>query len=423
MKEQVHHVLRCIECGVEVNEGWPIRCTCGGVLEIKRDLSKLDGDQLKHLFDRRLMERGTIHASGVWRYHELIAPELPEFSLITRGEGNTGLYESKTSAAYAGLKAIQLKAQSENPSGSFKDNGMVVVVSHGLSLGKQMFACSSTGNTSASLALYAAWCGLTSFVFAPAHNISPAKISQTAAYGAQILRFTGTYDDGIRFLEQWADDLDLYVCNSLNPYRIEGQKSIVFELAQQLNWQMPDWIAIPGGALSNVSALGKGLEELWTLGMIDKLPRIALVQAEGASPFHRMVQRQESRLIPEANPYTRASAMNIGNPPSWRKASRAIQLTHGTTVAVSDEEIMFAKRIIDRNGIGCEPASAATLAGLKKLRAEGFIEKDETAVCILTGHLLKDIEALHELYEKDMRMTDDLELLTLSVERVRSLIC
>jgi threonine synthase len=401
--------FNCVDCGEEV-KGWAIRCSCGGNLEIKRNLTQLDRDHLKQLFEERLKERGTLYASGVWRYRELIAPELPEQVLITRGEGNTGLYRSKSAADYAGMREIQFKAQSENPSGSFKDNGMVVAVSHGLSIGKKRFACSSTGNTSASLALYAAWSGTSSYVFAPANNISTDKISQTAAYGGNLIRFQGTYDDGIHFLEQYADELDLYVCNSLNPYRIEGQKSIVFELAQQLNWSMPDWIAIPGGALSNISALGKGLEELWTLGFINKLPRIALVQAKGASPFHQMMQNNEPVLKPDMNPKTRASAMNIGNPPSWKKARKAIQMTGGITVAVSDEEIMHAKRLIDRSGIGCEPASAATLAGLTKLRADGVIDKDEHAVCILTGHLLKDIAALHELYEQDVAAEQAVEL-------------
>jgi threonine synthase len=291
-----------------------------------------------------------------------------------------------------------MKAQSENPSGSFKDNGMTAAVSHGLSLGRRIFACSSTGNTSASLAMYAAWCGGSALIFAPARNVAAAKLLQTAAFGGKLIRFDGTYDDGIVFLERHAEELGLYVCNSVNPYRIEGQKSIVFEIAQNLGWQMPDWIVVPGGALSNVSALGKGLEELLAFGLIDRLPRIALVQAEGASPFHRMVERGDERLVPEPKPYTRASALNIGNPPSWPKALRALLATKGLTVAVSDGEIMEAKRIIDLSGLGCEPASAATLAGLRKLAAEQRIDKDETAVCILTGHMLKDTEALAELH-------------------------
>lgn len=390
--------IHCIDCGAIMKDRRMPVCGCGGIGEIRRSIQALDGEWLRKQFDDRLGLRTGLYSSGVWRYRELIAPELPEKALVYRGEGNTGVYESSVAAGYAGVRRMWLKAQSENPSGSFKDNGMAVAVSHGRSLGHRLFACSSTGNTSASLAMYAAWCGLQSLVLAPAKGVSPAKIVQTAAYGARIIAFEGTYDDGIRFLQQHAEKLGAYVCNSLNPYRIEGQKSIVFELAQQLGWSLPDWIVVPGGALSNVSALGKGLEELHALGLIEKKPRIALVQAEGASPFHRMVQSGAESLIPEPNPSTRASALNIGNPPSWRKALRALSTTNGVTVSVGDEEIMAAKRVIDGAGIGCEPASAATLAGALKLRASHTIDASETVACLLTGHMLKDVDALNELY-------------------------
>lgn len=364
----------------------------------QESLAGWDGEELRRRFDRRLSERGTVWASGVWRYKELIAPELPMESLVTRGEGNTGLYLLEAAARYAGVRRVWMKAQNENPSGSFKDNGMAVAVSHALSLGRHIFACSSTGNTSASLAMYAAWCGGTAYVFVPTENVASAKLLQAVAFGAKLVRFEGTYDDGIAFLEQYADELGLYICNSVNPYRIAGQKSIVFELAQNLGWQMPDWIVVPGGALGNVSAFGKGLEQLLAVGLIDRMPRIALVQAEGASPLHRMIERGESQLVPELRPYTRASALNIGNPPNWRLALHALRVTNGVSVAVGDSEIMAAKRIIDRAGLGCEPASAATLAGLRKLAAQRKVDKDETAVCVLTGHLLKDAAALEELY-------------------------
>lgn len=380
-----------------------------------------DGEELRRRFDQRLAERRTVWASGVWRYKELIAPELPMESLVTRGEGNTGLYPLETAARYAGVRRIWMKAQSENPSGSFKDNGMAAAVSHGLSIGRRVFACSSTGNTSASLAMYAAWCGGTAYVFAPSRHVAAAKLLQTAAFGGKLVRFEGTYDDGITFLERHAEELGLYVCNSVNPYRIEGQKSIVFEIAQNLGWQMPDWIVVPGGALSNVSALGKGLEELLAFGLIDRLPRIALVQAEGASPFHRMMERGDERLVPEPKPYTRASALNIGNPPSWPKALHALQVTKGVTVAVCDGEIMDAKRVIDQTGLGCEPASAATLAGLRKLAAEQKIDKDETAVCVITGHMLKDTEALAELYApQSLGDKQAVQAEPLTVDRVRN---
>ncbi|UQZ82871.1 Threonine synthase [Paenibacillus konkukensis] len=394
--------FECVDCGKvlsseQVNN--PFLCPCGGLLDMAHDFRGMDAERLKQLFDRRLAERMTPYAGGVWRYKELIAPELPESFITTKYEGNTGLYDSAPTAAYAGVRRLLLKAQSENPSGSFKDNGMTVAVSHGRSLGYTKFTCTSTGNTSSSLAMYAALAGCSSYVLLPDRDISMNKVLQTLAYGASLLSFRGTYDDGIRFSEEHSEALGLYVCNSVNPFRIEGQKSIIFETAHQLGWKLPDWIVLPGGALSNATALGKGLRELKQLGFIDKLPRVAVVQAEGASPFHRMVAAEAAQLVAEPQPRTRASALNIGNPPSWKKALRyTIRPTGGVTVSVSDREIMDAKAVIDRSGIGCEPASAASVAGLKKLVGEGTVGADETVVCLLTGHLLKDTDAVREYH-------------------------
>ena len=381
-----------------------------GLFEITHDFRGLDPDRLKRLFHDRLSDRSTLYASGVWRYKELIAPELAEQAIITKREGNTGMYETKRAAEYASVRRLWMKAQSENPSGSFKDNGMTAAVSHGLELGYHRFACSSTGNTSASLAMYAAIAGQASFVLVPRRGVSDNKVLQSVAYGAELCTFEGTYDNGIDFLNAHAEELGLYVCNSINPLRIEGQKSIVFEIAQEMDWKLPDWFVLPGGALSNAAALGRGLHDLLSLGFIDKLPRVAVVQAEGASPFHRLVERlavsqepyrpQPSSLEfhPETRPHTRASALNIGNPPSWRKALHTLDLTEGVTVSVSDFDIMEAKAVIDRSGIGCEPASAASLAGLRKLVLEGIVHPEQTAVCLLTGHLLKDTEAIKEYH-------------------------
>lgn len=393
--------LCCSECSLEWDLYKPrTRCSCGGLLQIEQNLAGLDCDYLKVLFRERLSDRMSPYAGGVWRYKELIHPELPTQHIVTKYEGNTGLYRSAGAAEYAGIRGVWLKALSENPSGSFKDNGMTVAVSHGNWLGMDRFACSSTGNTSASLAMYAAIAGSESYVYLPEAGVAASKISQTIAYGGKLVRFQGTYDDGLAYLEQHAEELGMYVCNSVNPFRIEGQKSIVFEIAQYLNWELPDWIVLPGGALSNTSALGKGLEELKTLGFIKKVPRVAVVQAEGASPFHRMVEQQADTLVACSEPKTEASALNIGNPPSWRKALRTLSFTSGVTVSVTDEQIFDAKAVIDRSGIGCEPASAASLAGLKQLIANGIIDKDETAVCLLTGHLLKDIDALKRYDQK-----------------------
>ncbi|QGQ98545.1 threonine synthase [Paenibacillus psychroresistens] len=383
--------LICFECKSDYSDkSFQYQCHCGGLFQVVHDFKAVDSEKLRRMFAERLSQRMSMHASGVWRYKELIYPELPEAFVTTKYEGNTGLYASESLQAYTGVRQVWLKAQSENPSGSFKDNGMTVAVSHARSLGKQKLACSSTGNTSSSLAMYAALAGCKAYVYVPERQVSENKIKQTLAYGAEIIRIAGTYDDGIRFLEQNYEELGLYVCNSINPWRIEGQKSMIYEAAQSLNWKIPDWIIVPGGALSNAVSLGKGLNDLYMLGFIDHLPKVAVVQAEGASPFHRMIEGNHPTLIPELQPQTIASAMNIGNLPSWRKAQAMLSQTKGVTVSVTDEEILAAKQLIDRSGIGCEPASAATVAGLRKLTASLIIDPDETALCVLTGHILKD---------------------------------
>jgi threonine synthase len=387
----------CYDCKKE-QAGFGYRCQCGGLLEAAHDFSHLDADRLKILFHQRLSERISPYASGVWRYKELIYPELPESDIVTKYEGNTGLYSPDSIRQSLGIRKVWLKAQSENPSGSFKDNGMTVAVSHGRTLGYRRFTCTSTGNTSSSLAMYSALGQYDCYVLVPNEQISINKVLQTQAYGAKVIGFDGTYDDGIRFYEKHGQELGMYICNSVNPLRIEGQKSIIYEIAQTMNWELPDCIIVPGGALSNLSALGKGLNDLRQLGLIRKIPRVALIQAEGASPFHRMVVRGDSELVPMERPSTVASALNIGNPPSWRKAHQVIKQTAGITCSVSDEEIMEAKTLIDRSGIGCEPASAATVAGLRKLLAAKKIDKDETALCVITGNLLKDTDVLREYH-------------------------
>ncbi|RNB91819.1 threonine synthase [Brevibacillus fluminis] len=389
----------CIDCQKEMPASTnTFTCKCGGLLEVVHDFSRIDSEQLKHVFTQRLSLRTTPFASGVWRYKELIFPELEDRFITTKYEGNTGLYTPVKLQEYTGIQQLYVKAQSENPSGSFKDNGMTVAVSHGRSLGFSRFACSSTGNTSSSLAMYAALAGGESYVYVPQNRISQNKVLQTLAYGANVIRFDGTYDDGIRFLRDHAEELGLYVCNSVNPMRIEGQKSIIYEIAQTLEWKLPDWIVVPGGALSNATALGKGLHDLYTLGFIDKLPRVAIVQAVGASPFHRMVVQKLDALEPELSPQTVASALNIGNPPSWKKALRMIEATNGVTIAVSDVEILDAKAMVDQSGIGCEPASAATIAGLRALIESNVIDKEESALCILTGNMLKDTDTLYQYH-------------------------
>lgn len=388
--------LVCIECGKarRPENLFPMSCECGGLLEVRHDFRRADAEKLRALFDSRLALRTGPYASGVWRYKELIDPEVEEAHIVTRGEGNTGLYDCAPAARYAGVRKVWLKAQGENPSGSFKDNGMTVAVSRGAAAGFRTLACASTGNTASSLAMYAAWAGLRCLVLVPPGGVADGKLAQTIAYGAEVYGIEGGFDIGVRLLNRYGEELGFYVCNSFNPFRIEGQKSIVIEAAHQLGWSLPDWIVLPGGALSNASALGKGLLEMKAIGLIDRVPRIAVVQAEGASPFHRMIASGGGELVPEPEPRTAASAIRIGNPPSWRKAARVLRECNGVTCAVSDGEIMAAKRVIDRSGIGCEPAAAAGLAGLKMLAEGGTIGRDETALVVLTGHLLKDADAI-----------------------------
>jgi len=387
--------LVCIECGKARSPGklFPMNCDCGGLLEVRHDFGKADAERLKALFDARLALRTGLYASGVWRYKELIDPELDEAHIVTRGEGNTGLYDCAPAERYAGVRRVWLKAQGENPSGSFKDNGMTAAVSRGVAAGCRAVACASTGNTSSSLAMYAARAGLRCVVLVHPGGVAAGKLAQTFAYGAEVYGLEGGYDAGVRLLNRHGEKLGLYVCNSVNPFRIEGQKSMIIEAAHQLGWTLPDWVVLPGGALSNASALGKGLLEMKAIGLIERVPRIAVVQAEGASPFHRMIASGGEALIPEPAPHTAASAIRIGNPPSWRKAARVLRECRGVTCAVTDDEIAAAKRVIDRAGIGCEPAAAAGLAGLRKLAEGGVIGRDETALVVLTGHLLKDVDA------------------------------
>ncbi|MCY7825022.1 threonine synthase [Bacillus spizizenii] len=416
--------LVCIDCGQEMSsDDFKYQCSCGGLVDIVHDFSHYDTDHLKHVFHERLSERMSVFASGVWRYKELIYPDLPVESIVTKYEGNTGLYCSEMLSKYTGVRKVYLKAQSENPSGSFKDNGMTVAVSHGKHLGYEKYACTSTGNTSSSLGMYASIANASSYVFVPDKEISINKVLQTAAYGGNVFSIPGTYDDGIRFLEKYSGDFGFYICNSINPFRIEGQKSIIYEIAQYLDWKLPDWIIVPGGALSNATALGKGLRDLYALNFIDKIPRVAIIQAEGASPFHQMISKNKETIDPEPFPYTRASALNIGNPPSWKKARKVLEDTNGITVSVTDEDILDAKAIIDRTGVGCEPASASTAAGLRQLRSQQVIDKDESVLCILTGNILKDTGALHDYhFGKDLngKFKNNIKSAELSFGKIKS---
>jgi threonine synthase len=379
---------RCVRCGRSIDALNGFTCGCGGTLEVVHQFPEASLE----VFESRLSHRDGPYRSGVWRYKELIHPRIGMDSIVTRPEGNTNLYSRSSVSRYTGVERLQLKHEGENPTGSFKDRGMTVAVSEAVRSGARVVACASTGNTSASMVAYAAQAALKAVVFIPEGEIAYGKLAQALAYGANVIQVKGNFDDAMRIVKEGSSELGFYVLNSLNPWRVEGQKSIVFELLQQRNWEPPDWIVVPAGNLGNTAAFGKALLELKQLGLMDKTPRIASIQAEGASPFYRL-WRGKLNHLEAVKPETVASAIKIGNPVSWMKALKTIRETDGIVEIVSDSEIMDAKAVVDAAGVGCEPASAASVAGAKKLHEDGMIDRNDEVVCILTGHLLKDPEA------------------------------
>ena len=328
-------------------------------------------------------------SSGVWRYKELILPSATAAEIVTHPEGNTPLLVREQVSAWAAAISLQLKHEGHNPTGSFKDRGMTVAVTQARRIGATAVACASTGNTSASLASYAAHAGLRALVFVPVGQVALGKLTQTLAYGATTLLVRGDFDQCLALARQAAIELGVYLVNSINPFRIEGQKAIALELLQQLGWQAPEWIVLPAGNLGNTAAIGKAVLEARTMGLIDRMPRIAAVQASGAAPFARAFANG-FRDRPTVHAETIATAIRIGAPASWDRAVRVIRETNGVVTQVSDDEILEAKAVIDASGVGCEPASAASVAGVRRLVADGTIARDARVVAILTGHVLKD---------------------------------
>jgi threonine synthase len=386
-------LFKCIRCGHTKLPDDEYICSCGGLYEVSHSFAEVS----LAYFDDKLHDIGSSWGSGVWRYKELIHPDLDQKYIISRPEGNTNIYKRSSVSDYAEIENLYMKHEGENPSGSFKDRGMTVGVSVAISDGATKVACASTGNTSASMAAYAAQAGLQGIVFIPEGMIAYGKLAQALAFGATVIQVKGNFDDAMDLIKRGSKRLGFYILNSLNPWRIEGQKSIIFEMLQQRRWKPPDWIVVPAGNLGNTSAFGKALRELDSLGLLDKMPKIASIQAEGANPFFRLWNSVDKKLEP-MDPHTVASAIKIGNPVSWEKALRSIRETNGTVEQVTDDEIMDAKAVIDASGIGCEPASAASVAGAKKLREKGIIAVDEDIVCILTGNLMKDADTTVEYH-------------------------
>jgi threonine synthase len=367
--------------------------SCSGLLDVAHDLVFLHKSVTRETFDHRLGALDAPYSSGVWRYKELVYPDMDDGLIVTRNEGNTNLYSAPRLAAWAGVETLYLKHEGENPTGSFKDRGMTTGVTQARALGMTRVACASTGNTSASMAAYAAFAGMEGIVFFENRQIALGKLAQAVAYGATCVQINADFDTNLALVREISDRLGIYVLNSVNPFRLEGQKAIMFETIQQLRWRVPDWIICPGGNLGNSSAFGKGLHELRELGLIDRLPRIAIIQAEGANPLYRAYQTGFQTYTP-VKAETIATAVKIGNPVNYPKAVRALRWTDGVVEQVSDQEIMDAKALIDGMGIGCEPASACSLAGARRLADKGIIRPGETVVAILTGHILKDPDAI-----------------------------
>ena len=392
---------RCDECGTRLEPSdTSMQCPrCGGLLSLDYDAPTERGGALRTRFDARRSQASTIDpltgdadlfdSSGVWRFRELVLPDASERDIVTQPEGNTPLIRRASVSGWCGVDALLMKHEGANPTGSFKDRGMTVAVTQARRVGATAVACASTGNTSASLAAYAALAGLPALVLVPNEQVSIGKLAQTLAYGARTLLVRGDFDACLRLARDAAERLGVYLANSINPYRISGQKTIVFELLQQLGWRAPDWIVLPAGNLGNTSAFGAALRDAAALGLIDRVPRIAAVQASGAAPFAASF-RDNFRERHTVRAETAATAIRIGDPASYDRAVRVIRETNGIVLDVSDAEILDAKAVVDASGVGCEPASAASVAGVRALVSRGVIGREDVVVTVLTGHILKD---------------------------------
>ena len=374
--------LVCIECGKVNNEG-SYTCECGGLLEVQfEDVDidfKLNGRDL-----------------SVWKYRCLLPVNRDP---VTLKEGGTPLYEFS--------RNLYVKHEGANPSGSFKDRGMTVGVTKALELGKKAVACASTGNTSASMAMYAAKANLRAYVLLPSGKVALGKVAQALMHGARVIAIRGNFDRALELVRIVCERMGFYLLNSVNPFRLEGQKTIAFEIVDEIG--VPEYVILPVGNAGNISAIWKGFKELEKFGLIDDLPKMIGVQARGANPIYRAVRDGRYYIDPVKNPETVATAIRIGNPVNARKALRAIYESRGTVVEVSDEEIVNAQRELARGGIGVEPASASSLAGYRRLIEEGYLNGDEVVVCIATGHLLKDPEIVLKICGRPIEVPADFD--------------
>lgn len=373
-------MIVCVNCNTRYNDNEVIyTCKeCGSVLEVDIDIENLDIS--KDIFDCR--------KDTLWKYKEFMPVD--ETKIVSLDEGGTPFCKCDKLGSELGIELF-VKVEGSNPTGSFKDRGMSVGMTKAMELGVDTVGCASTGNTSASLAAYAARAGLRCVVLLPSGKVALGKLAQAMFHGAEVLSVNGNFDEALEAVTALALEKHLYLLNSINPYRLEGQKSIGFEIVHELGWKSPDRIILPVGNAGNISAIWKGVTEFYKAGFIDSLPMMTGIQAEGASPIVNAFRKNTMDLVPTENPETIATAIRIGAPVSSIKALRAIYDSNGFAETVTDDEILEAqKELARKEGIGVEPASATSIAGLKKLVAEGIIDKGEQVVCIVTGHLLKD---------------------------------
>ena len=400
--------LRCTGCGrLQEEAKQSFRCPdCGDLFEIVypnwNSGVQPNVERLRRLWQDRRTSAFPLDQSGVWRFREMLPAFIRDQEVITLREGGTPIYELPGCARIAGLKQLFAKHQGMNPTGSFKDTGMTVAASVARREGFRWVACASTGNTSASMAAYASRGGMRSLVLIPEGKVSWGKLSQSLDYGAVTCQLKTDFDGCMQVLNEIVQRMPVYLLNSVNPYRLEGQKTAAIELMEQMDWHPPDHVIVPGGNLGNSSALGKAFLEMKQLGLVARLPKISIVQAEGANPLVRTMRENGGERLISVQAETAASAIRIGNPASWKKAVRVLRETGGAVEQVSEVEIALAKAEIGADGIGCEPASAVTLAGLKKLAQQGFVKSGESVVLILTGHLLKDPEFTLKFHRGDL---------------------
>ncbi len=394
----------CINCGAKygINEIAYFCRKCGDLLEVKYDFAEL-AEKLENSDWRNI-------PLSVWRYSDLMPIE-DVSKIVSLNEGGTGLHSCHKLGKQLGLLQLHVKNEGENPTGSFKDRGMTVGVSKANELGAKNVICASTGNTSAALAAYAAKAGMRCTVLIPSGKIAYGKLSQAMIYGAKVLQVRGNFDQSLDFVLKLSEKHpSIYLLNSINPFRVEGQKSLGFEICDQLDGEAPDRVVVPVGNAGNISAIWKGFTEYHKLGLIRKLPKMTGIQAAGSAPIVRIIKTGSNEMVPVSNPETLATAIRIGAPVSWKKAVNAVRSSGGTAETVTDDEILAAQKLLARvEGIFVEPASASSIAGLIKLINIGVIAKDERIVCVTTGHGLKDPDTAVKMSEKPVEVEAEMQ--------------